>query len=254
MLNNPNSVPFYTFSLCWESALFLERAISWQNNWFWFTVFYVNVLSSMKPQKALSSIGGKKNQDTDSTHLEAPAQLENQALETEQKSQKMSPSSENCTRSLYSGTSLVAQMVKNLPTMQETWVWSLGSGDPLEEGMATHSSILTWRIPMDTGACGLQSLGSQTVGQDWVAKHSTALYSCPENFMDRGAWQAMVHRVTKSWHDWSDWARSSLSWSAQPRPTRRPGPAWWAPSAQYPPAHLFFRSPLNTSRRLPNTN
>ena len=43
--------------------------------------------------------------------------------------------------------SLVAQMVKNLPTMQKTWVRSLGWEDPLEEGMATHSSILAWRIP-----------------------------------------------------------------------------------------------------------
>ena len=43
----------------------------------------------------------------------------------------------------------MAQTVKNLPTMQETWVKSLGFEDPLEEGMATHSSILAWRIPMD---------------------------------------------------------------------------------------------------------
>ena len=48
--------------------------------------------------------------------------------------------------------SLVAQMVKNLPAMRETWVYSLGWEDPLEEGMATHSSILAWRIPMDKGA------------------------------------------------------------------------------------------------------
>ena len=48
--------------------------------------------------------------------------------------------------------SLVAQMVKNLPTMQETWVRSLGWEDPPEEGMATHSSILAWRIPMDSRA------------------------------------------------------------------------------------------------------
>ena len=46
---------------------------------------------------------------------------------------------------LYS--SLVAQLVKNLPTMQETWVRSLGWEDPLEKGMATHSNILAWRIP-----------------------------------------------------------------------------------------------------------
>ena len=48
--------------------------------------------------------------------------------------------------------SLVAQTVKNLPAMQETWVRSLGWEDPLEEGMATQSSILAWRIPMDRGA------------------------------------------------------------------------------------------------------
>ena len=57
---------------------------------------------------------------------------------------------------------LVAQMVKNPFAMQETWVGSLGCEDPLEEGMATHSSILAWS-------------------------------------MDRGAWRATIHEVTKSW-------------------------------------------------------
>ena len=47
----------------------------------------------------------------------------------------------------YSWASLVAQLVKNLPAMYETWVRSLGWEDPLEKGMATHSSILAWRIP-----------------------------------------------------------------------------------------------------------
>ena len=63
----------------------------------------------------------------------------------------------------YKGASLVAQMVKNLPAMWETRVRSLGWDDPLEEGVATHSSILAWRTPMD-----------------------------------RGAWQAAVHGVAKS--------------------------------------------------------
>ena len=49
------------------------------------------------------------------------------------------------------GASLVSQMVKNLPAMREIWVRSLGWEDPLEEGMATHSSILAWTIPMDRG-------------------------------------------------------------------------------------------------------
>ena len=48
--------------------------------------------------------------------------------------------------------SLVAQTVKNLPSMQETWVQSLGQEEPLEEGVAAHSSILAWRIPMNRGA------------------------------------------------------------------------------------------------------
>ena len=64
---------------------------------------------------------------------------------------------------IYIQASQVAQLVKNPPVIRETWVQSLGWEDPLEEGMATHSSILAWRIPMD-----------------------------------RGAWQAAVHRVPKS--------------------------------------------------------
>ena len=53
---------------------------------------------------------------------------------------------------LFVWASLMAQMVTNMPAMQETWVRSLVWEDPLEEGMATHSSILAWRIPMDRGA------------------------------------------------------------------------------------------------------
>ena len=54
----------------------------------------------------------------------------------------------------------MAQMVKNLPAMQETWVRSLGWKDPLKKGMTTHSSILAWRIPWTEEAGGLQSTGS----------------------------------------------------------------------------------------------
>ena len=56
------------------------------------------------------------------------------------------------------GTSLVTQMVKNVPAMQDTWVLSLGWDDPLEKGMATHSSILTWRIPLREKPGRLQSM------------------------------------------------------------------------------------------------
>ena len=60
----------------------------------------------------------------------------------------------------------MAQRVKNPPAMQETWVRSLGLVDAMEEGMATHSSILAWRIPWTGEPGGLQSMGSQRVGQD----------------------------------------------------------------------------------------
>ena len=63
---------------------------------------------------------------------------------------------------------LVAPRVKNPPAMQETWVWSLGWEDPLEKGMATHSSILAWRIPWIQEPDGLQSMESQRVGHDWA--------------------------------------------------------------------------------------
>ena len=64
-------------------------------------------------------------------------------------------------------------MVKNLPVMRETQVRSLGREDPLEKGTATHSSILAWRIPWTEEPGGLQSMGWQRVGHDWVTKHST---------------------------------------------------------------------------------
>ena len=62
---------------------------------------------------------------------------------------------------IYKGISLVAQIVKNLPVIQETPVRSLGQENPLEKGMATHSSILTWRIPWTEEAGGVQSMGSK---------------------------------------------------------------------------------------------
>ena len=62
--------------------------------------------------------------------------------------------------------SLVAQMGKNLPVMQKTFVQSLGQEDPLEEGMATNSSILAWGIPWTEEPDGLQSTGLQRVRHD----------------------------------------------------------------------------------------
>ena len=66
----------------------------------------------------------------------------------------------------YSWASLVAETVKNPPAMQETWVQSLGWEDPLEEGMATYSSILAWRIPWTEEPGRLQSMESQRAGHN----------------------------------------------------------------------------------------
>ena len=65
-----------------------------------------------------------------------------------------------------SQASLVAKMVKNLRAMQKTWVQFLGQGDPLDKGIATHSSILVWRIPWTEKPRGLQSMGSQKIRHD----------------------------------------------------------------------------------------
>ena len=63
-------------------------------------------------------------------------------------------------------TALVAQMVKPLPAMRETWIRSLGQEDPLEKEMVPHSSILTWKISWTEEPGRLRSMGSQTVGHD----------------------------------------------------------------------------------------
>ena len=76
----------------------------------------------------------------------------------------------------YSWASLVAQIVKNLPIRWESWIQSLGWEDTLKKGKITYSSILAWGIPMDRGACGLQSMGSQRVGHDWATQPSTILF------------------------------------------------------------------------------
>ena len=91
----------------------------------------------------------------------------------------------------YSQASLVAQMVKNLPAIQETQAWSLGWEDPLEKGTATYSSILAWRNPWTEEPGRLQSMGLQRVGYDWV----TFTHTCPS-------------RLALLWHlllgDWAD--------------------------------------------------
>ena len=77
-------------------------------------------------------------------------------------------------------TSKVAQMVKNLPAMQETWVRFLGQEDPLEKGKAPCSRILAWKIPWTEEPGGLQSMGSQRVRHDWTT--NTFTFSCNERW------------------------------------------------------------------------
>ena len=66
----------------------------------------------------------------------------------------------------------MAQIIKNLPATRETWVQSLGWEDPLEKGMATHSSILAWRIPRTEDSGRLQSMESQRIRHDLAARHT----------------------------------------------------------------------------------
>ena len=106
----------------------------------------------------------------------------------------------------------------------------------LEKEMATHSSVLAWRIPGTGEPGGLRSMGSHRVGHDWsdlavaVQSHGegngTPLqYSCLENPMDRGAWWAAVHGVAKSWTVLSDFTFTFLHWRRkwQPTPVFLPG-------------------------------
>ena len=83
--------------------------------------------------------------------------------------------------------SLMVQTVKCLPTVRETWVWSLGWEDLLEKEMATHSSILAWKIPWTEELGRPQSMGSQRVGYDWMTSlHFVVL--CPVLTVD--SWPA----------------------------------------------------------------
>ena len=76
----------------------------------------------------------------------------------------------------------MAQRVKNLPAVRETGVQSLAQKDPLEKGMATHSSILAWRISWTEEPCGLQSMGSQRVGHDWMTNTSISPVTAGEAY------------------------------------------------------------------------
>ena len=102
------------------------------------------------------------------------------------------------------GASLVAQTVQNLPAIQETWIQSLDREHPVKKGMATHSSILAWRIPWTKKSGGLQFMGSQRVRHNWMNYHrhihsknymrySTLHYKIGSALDDFAQLQAHVH-------------------------------------------------------------
>ena len=91
------------------------------------------------------------------------------------KYQNMSPNekmSEWISLPLSGGSFLVSGAVKYLPAMQKTTAWFLGLEDPLEKRMATHSSILAWRIPWTEQPGGIQSIWSQRIRHNWATKHA----------------------------------------------------------------------------------
>ena len=90
------------------------------------------------------------------------------------------------------GVSPVAQLVKNLPAMQETLVQFLCWEDPLEEGMATHSSILAWRIPWTEEPGGPQYIGSQRIRHDWATKQSASYYRPQKSCL---SWHFIQHHI-----------------------------------------------------------
>ena len=110
-------------------------------------------------KKTHLSTAGKKNEQKKRKNSEIPHSGQDS---------RGSPNCKSCA-SIF-GASQVVQWVKNTPTMQKTQegqVRSLGQEDPLEEGLATHSSILAWRIPWAEKSGGQKSLGSQRVGHNW---------------------------------------------------------------------------------------
>ena len=142
-------------------------------------------------------------------------------------------------------------MVKNLPVMRETWVRSLGWEDPLDEGMATHSSILVWRIPMDKGAWQATVHG---VTESDVTKHSTFSSSSLLEFRDSILFVSLACIKMSVWHMgtrrmFHEWMNKKIKWGykAQDREITRANltnnvtfkspldlvPKWWTKSSLY---------------------
>ena len=108
-----------------------------------------------------------------------------------------------------------ALMVKNLPAMRETQVRSLGQEDPLKKGMATHSSILAWRIPWTEEPGGLQSMGSWRAGHDWATNSFTL-------FQDQSQRKPTFHYKSSE-----AGLHTLLPWFLAPQSIRSGGPSRW---------------------------
>ena len=112
--------------------------------------------------------------------------------------------------------SLIAQMVKSLPAMQETQVWSLGQEDTLEKGMAICSSILAWRIPWSEDLGRLQTMGLQRVGHDWEINTHTYTHT-------------HTHEVQSSWWQGVCGERFSSEFTTWILPVTIRNSFWWFP-------------------------
>ena len=168
-------------------------------------------------------------------------------------------------------TSPVAQMVKRLPTRQETWVRSLGWEDLLEKEIVTHSSILAWKIPWMEEPGRLQSMGSQRVGHNWATKPiklDVCVGKIPwrrERLSTPGFWPGEFYgqsmgsqRVGHDWATFTHFTRCDLGtqhcgldkeWTAKTS-------QWWTSRPIQPPSatpHGSRRqtSPLTTQQAIP---
>ena len=146
-------------------------------------------------------------------------------------------------------------MVKNLPAMQETWVWSLGQEDPLEKGMATHSRMNAWRIPGTEEPGGLQFMVLQRVGHNWVTNTSTSTV----NGLFRASLVAQWQIVCLSLQDTWVWllAQEDSMWQGATKPIYHnywacaiePGSCNKRSPHNEKPAQLEKRSPLSNKDR-----
>ena len=146
-----------------------------------------------------------------------------------------------------SRAALVAQMGKNLHPMQETWVQSLRRKNPLEKETAIYSSILAWKISWTEGPGGLQSMGLQRVGQDWVTNtHMSTHLTLFKIEQHKSHYQASFR------HSWTRKLRKTASLLSKKRHAVQTRQSWvllWTKIEMNPPPFPAF-CPLKLNTRL----